>query len=65
MLYLENFLAEITGDVWRRIDDSHFVNSAARLARFHLEGEQVMLVIDDKPVYVGPLAEDCRDVRRP
>ena len=64
MLYLENFLAEITGDVWQRIDESHFVNSAARLARFHLEGEQVMLLIDDKPVYVGPLAKDFHNGRR-
>ena len=44
---------------------SHFVNSAARLARFHLQGEQLMLLIDDKPIYVGPLAEDCQDVRGP
>ena len=54
-----------TGDAWHRSGDSHFVNSAARFGSFLPARRATDALIDDKSVYVGPLAEDFQDVRAP
>lgn len=57
MLKLEKFLAEITDDIWHRVDNSHFVSAAPRPAHFEFQAEWFTLFIDNRPSYTGPLPD--------
>lgn len=61
MLDLRQFLVEITSDdSWELVDSVTLINSMEREAVFHLDGGQVSLAIDGRPIYVGSAVVDFK-----